>query len=89
MIYRNGLIGKWSREWGWDSTRMFDSTRMSVRTHLLFRRVRSDDEAIRLLCDKVDAYLDELARVNALVETRQQELRDRERAMQEVERGTR
>jgi hypothetical protein len=88
MIYRNGLIGKWSRsrEWWWSH---HDSTRMSVRTHLLFCRVRSDDEAIRLLCDKVDAHLDELARVNALVETRQQELRDRERAVQEVERGMR
>jgi hypothetical protein len=90
MIYRGGKI--WADAYVWSWYRVWNERGREgvvVWWHRPFPfcwRFRSDEEALNLLCERVDEYLDRSARLAALAAARQTQLQEREQVLTEMER---
>lgn len=87
--YRGGGIqhDSYGASWSWYPGYASHTPAKRVYTHLFgVIRCRSDDEAIRILCEWVDAMLDAASRREAFIKERQDDLKAREEALQAVER---
>lgn len=92
LLYRSGAMQKLGNVWGWDNSTsysdytVFPRPKCSVRCKILCWKFMSDEEAIHLLSEKVDAYFDMVARVEAFAKDRQDQLALREKIIQDMDR---
>lgn len=88
LEYRGGFISQ--RElragWAWRRRQVY-YYEVVIGTHWLLWRIRSDDEALRILCEKVDELLDTEKRAEAFSQERQAVLDERSKIMREIENG--
>lgn len=95
LTYRGGEIRRCGGAWGWRvGVGMYGweidcgyppmSPTCVVRWAVLGWRIRSDEEALRILCEAVDEYWDKCDRAARLVKERQEELSAREAIMRDL-----
>ena len=79
MVFRFG----W--QWRWTDNKGSYASVWFRRPFPLCWRFRSDEEAIRILCEQVDEILDGKYRNQQLLNQRQQALKEREEVLREIE----
>ena len=87
MIYRSGAVYGGVFAWGWrhkDPYKEYADVRVWFRIPPFGIRFRSEDEALRILCERVDDWHDQKQRQEELLAQRTSALKAREEALKDL-----